>query len=291
MNKTFENKKFVLLDGAMGTYLEKIGFKGITPEIANIEKPEIVEKIHKEYCESGAEIILTNTFGANRQILKKKGLEDKLEEIIKTGSEIAFKVKEKFGNILIAGDIGPTGQLLHPYGNLKIDQAKNIYEEIGKIFEKTDVDFLILETFQDLEELKIAYDVLKENTKFFIVPCLTFSYGREYRTLMGQKVENYVKWAEDNKISVIGSNCGLSSDQMIGLVKIIRNLTGINLWIKPNAGKPKFKEGKIEYQENIEEFTRNCLKILEMGVKFIGGCCGTTPLYIKSLKNKLNETC
>ncbi len=287
MDKIFENKKFVILDGAMGTYLEKLGFKGITPEIANIEESEIVKRIHTEYCECGSEIILTNTFGANRKILEKKKLIDKFEKIIKDAFKIASSVKEKFKNVLIAGDIGPTGELLTPYGNLEVNEAKNIFKEIGKNFEETAVDFLVLETFQDLEELKIAFDTLRENTDFFIVPCLTFTYGREYRTLMGQKIEDYVKWAENNKVSIIGSNCGLSSGEMIEFVKIIKELTGLTLWIKPNAGKPQISEGKIVYQENIEEFSKNCLNIVENRVKFIGGCCGTTPLHIKNLKEIL----
>ncbi|MCM8786143.1 MAG: homocysteine S-methyltransferase family protein [Candidatus Omnitrophica bacterium] len=294
MNKLFKNffiKKHIILDGAMGSYLEKLGFKDITPEIANIKNPEIVEKIHYQYCESGAEIILTNTFGANRIILDKKKLKDRFEEIIVNGFKIAFKVKEKFKDVLIAGDIGPTGELLTPYGNLEIKEAESVFKEIGKIFQKTDVDFLVLETFQDLEELKIAYNTLKENTHFYIVPCLTFAYGKEYRTLMGQKIDEYLKWAEKNKISIIGSNCGLSSKEIIGLVEIIRSITDLELWMKPNAGIPKIKNGKIEYQESIEEFVENCVKIAKIGVKFIGGCCGTTPLYIKNLKYKLDETC
>jgi len=288
--KFFENKNFVILDGAMGTYLEKIGFKGITPEIANIEKREVVERIHYEYCESGAEIILTNTFGANRNILRKKKLEEKFEEIIKEGFSAAFKIKNEFKNVLIAGDIGPTGELLFPYGNIKPEEVEKIFYEVGKIFEDTGVDFLVLETFQDLEELKIAYNTLKEKTSFFVVPCLTFNPGKDYRTLMGQKIEDYIKWTHDNKISIVGSNCGLNSEQMVEFVRIIRDLTEKDLWIKPNSGKPVIKNGKIEYEENIEKFVENCFKMVKSGVKFIGGCCGTTPLYIKNLKIKLNET-
>ena len=292
MNRIFfENKNYFILDGAMGTYLEKIGFKGITPEIANIEKREIVERIHYEYCESGAEIILTNTFGANRNILKKKKLEDKFEKIIKEGFYAAFKIKNEFKNVLIAGDIGPIGELIFPYGNIEPKEVEKIFYEVGKIFEETEVDFLVLETFQDLEELKIAYTTLKEKTSFFIIPCLTFNSGKEFRTLMGQKIEDYIKWSYENKISIIGSNCGLNSEEMFEFVKIIRNLTDVDLWIKPNSGKPVIKNGKIEYKENMEKFTENCFKMVKVGVKFIGGCCGTTPLYIKNLKDKLNESC
>ncbi|MCS7180068.1 MAG: homocysteine S-methyltransferase family protein [bacterium] len=283
----FKDRKFVILDGAMGTYLEKIGFKGITPEIANIERKEIVKKIYLEYCESGSEIILTNTFGANRISLNKKKLGEKIEEIIYKGVYTCLEIKDKFKDILIAGDIGPTGELLEPYGNLEIKEAKKIFYEVGKIFVKTKIDFLVLETFQDLEELKIAYETLKENTSFLIIPCLTFSYGKEFRTLMGQKVDDFVKWAENNKILIIGSNCGLNSKEMLELVKIMKDLTGLNLWIKPNAGSPKILNGKITYPENIEEFGNNCQQIIDRGTKFIGGCCGTTPLYIKYLKENL----
>ncbi|MCM8785027.1 MAG: homocysteine S-methyltransferase family protein [Candidatus Omnitrophica bacterium] len=290
MEKIFEkfrNKNFVILDGAFGTYIEKKGFKGITPEIANIERPEIVEKIHLEYCESGSEIILTNTFGANRKILNKKKIEDKFYNIIYKGVDIILKVKDKFKDIFIGGDIGPLGEFLQPYGDVGIKEAKEIFYEVGKVFGKTKVDFLVLETFQDIEELKIAYETLKESTSFLIIPCLTFNLGKEYRTLMGQKVEEYIKWAENNKISIVGSNCGLNSKEMLGLVEIMKDLTDLTLWIKPNAGKPRIVNGKIEYQENIDEFTENCLKIVEKGVKFIGGCCGTTPSYIKNLKDVL----
>jgi 5-methyltetrahydrofolate--homocysteine methyltransferase len=155
------------------------------------------------------------------------------------------------------------------------------------VFKKSGVDFLVLETFQDIEELKIAYETLRENTSFFIIPCLTFTYGREYRTLMGQTIEEYVKWALDNKVSIIGSNCGLSSEEMTGLVRIMRELSDLKLWIKPNAGKPQIQEGKIKYQEGIEEFTENCKNMVKNGAKFIGGCCGTTPSYIKKLKEVL----
>lgn len=283
------NKKIVILDGAMGTYLNQLGFKGITPEIANIEFPELVEKIHYEYCENGAEIILTNTFGANRRILKRKKLDEKFEEIIEKGVEISLKIKEKFPDIFVAGDIGPTGELLHPYGDLERKEAEILFYETGKLLEKNGVDLLVLETFQDLEELKIAYETLKNSTSLFIVPCLTFFPGKEYRTLMGQKIEDFVKWAEENKISLIGSNCGVSSEEMIGIVKEIRKLSNIELWIKPNAGKPKISGNGIEYEESIEKFGNNCKIMVETGVKFIGGCCGTTPGHIKYLKDILKR--
>ncbi len=284
-----KNEKWIILDGAMGTYLEKLEFKGITPEVANIENPDIVERIHLEYCQNGAEIILTNTFGANRIILKKKKLEDKFEEIIDKGVDIAEKVKEKFENVLIAGDIGPTGEILKPYGNFGIEETKKVFYEVGRIFENKNVDFLILETFQDLEELKIAYETLRENSSLFIIPCLTFTSGKEFRTLMGQRIDDFIKWAEESGVEIVGSNCGVDSKEMLNMVKIMRDKTNLTLWIKPNAGKPVLLKGKIEYPESIEEFGKNCFEMVKLGVKFIGGCCGTTPAYIGYLKSILTQ--
>ena len=284
------NKKVVLLDGAMGTYLEKKGYKGITPEYGCIEVPELIEEIHTEYVKNGAEIILTNTFGANKLRLSKKKLEDKLEEINSKATEIAKRVKEKFKHVKIAGDIGPTGELIYPYGNLEKEKAGEVFGEQGKILEKNGVDFLLLETFQDLEELKIAYYYLKEKTSLPIIPCLTFNKGKEYRTLMGQRVEDFVKWAEEEKIEVIGTNCGIGSAQMKEVVKEFRNLTEKPLWVKPNAGMPEIISGRVVYPETVEEFGKNCMEMSET-VDFIGGCCGTTPEYIRFIKENLNGSC
>ncbi|HDN97732.1 MAG TPA: 5-methyltetrahydrofolate--homocysteine methyltransferase [bacterium] len=283
-------KKVIILDGAMGTYISSLSFKEKTPEIANIIKPDLVKRIHKEYVEAGADIILTNTFGANRARLKVKGLVDKIEEINKNGAEIAKEVKREYPGILIAGDIGPSGDFLQPYGNLKKEDAEMIYTEQGEILKSSGVDFILLETFSDLEELKIAYRSIKENVNMCVVPCMTFT-SKNYRTIMGQGIEDFIMWAEEEGEKIIGINCGMGSKEMKG---IVRKLEGkdIILWVKPNAGMPELSEGKIIYPESPEEFVENCVEMVKMGIKFIGGCCGTNPEYIKLLKNRIyNEAC
>ena len=282
------NKKITLIDGAIGTYLTKKGYNGITPELACIERDDLVEEIHTEYVESGAEIILTNTFGANKARLSKKKLEDKHQIINEKSIEIATKVKNK-KNILIAGDIGPTGELLYPYGNIKQEECEEIFFSQAKFFIGK-VDIIVLETFTDLSELKIAYSILKKNFQITIIPCLSFQIGKEYKTIMGNTIEDYINWTKDMDVKVIGINCGVGSEQMKEIVKKISFITEKPLWVKPNAGIPQLLHGKVVYPESKEKFAENCLYMCKnFPVEFIGGCCGTDPSYIKHLKEKINE--
>ncbi|HOV22094.1 MAG TPA: homocysteine S-methyltransferase family protein [bacterium] len=282
------NKKITLIDGAIGTYLTKKGYKGLTPELACIERDDLVEEIHTEYVESGAEIILTNTFGANKARLSKKKLEDKHQIINEKSIEIATKVKNK-KNILVAGDIGPTGELLYPYGNIKQEECEEIFLSQAKFFIGK-VDIIVLETFTDLSELEIAYSILKKNFQITIIPCLSFQIGKEYRTVMGNTIEDYISWTRNIEVKIIGINCGVGSEQMKEIVKKIYSLTEKSLWVKPNAGIPKLLHGEVIYPENKEEFVENCLFMCKnFPVEFIGGCCGTDPSYIKHLKEKINE--
>jgi len=283
-----KNKKINILDGAIGTYLEKKGYNGLTPELACIENPKLVEEIHNEYVESGAEIILTNTFGANKFRLSKKNLDDKYQIINEVGIEIALNVKRK-KNILIAGDIGPTGELLYPYGNMTENQCEDAFLSQSMFFIGK-VDIIVLETFTSLFELKIAYSSFKKSLEMPIVPCLSFQNGTNYRTMMGDKIEDYIKWAEEEKVEIIGTNCGVGSEQMKEIVKKIDSLTEKPLWIKPNAGIPEILKDKVVYPENKEKFVENCFYICKnFNVQFIGGCCGTDPSYIKYLKEKIYE--
>jgi len=264
MNLTdlIKERKVIILDGAMGTYISSLSFKEKTPEIANLIKPELVKRIHTEYVEAGADIILTNTFGANRARLSVKGLVDKIEQINKKGVEIAKEIKSKFPGILIAGDIGPSGDFLEPYGNLKKEDAERIYIEQGEILKKSGVDFIVLETFSDLAELKIAYNSIKERVDIPVVPCITFTSGN-YRTIMGQEIKDVVMWAEKENVKIIGINCGMGSNEMKEVVKEVEN-RDIVLWVKPNAGIPELSEGKIIYPESPEQFVENCIEMVKM---------------------------
>ncbi len=284
-----ENGKVVVTDGAMGTYLEHLSYKGQTPELAVIESPYLVKKIHTEYIEAGAQVILTDTFGGNRLRLSKKKIGEMIKEINSKAAEIASDVRKNYHDILVAGDIGPTGEILEPYGDLTKNDAEKVFVEQAEILQEGGVDFILLETFQDLEELKSAFYSIREKLNLFVLPCISLNPGVEFRTLMGQKIEDIVGFAEKEKTGVLGINCGIKSREMVKVVQNVRKITDVPLWIKPNAGVPELSGGKVIYPETKEEFTDNCIEMVNLGISFIGGCCGSTPEYIALLKAKLNE--
>jgi 5-methyltetrahydrofolate--homocysteine methyltransferase len=288
IRQVIEKESVIITDGSMGAYLQELGYLGITPECASIDMPDLVASVHKEYIESGSSVILTNTFGANKKRLARKNLANKIEDINIKSGEIAKRVSSQYKGILVAGDIGPSGELLEPYGNLTTKEAEEIFVSQAKLLQETGVDLILLETFQDLKEIEVAYNSIKAKYDCFIIPSLTLSSGGENRTLMGQKIEDLLEWAE--KIGVLGINCGLTSIEMKSVVSKIRKISEIPLWIKPNAGIPQVSDGNITYPESIEEFTENCVEMVNKGIKFIGGCCGTTPKYIKNLKKVIYET-
>ncbi|MCK9265440.1 homocysteine S-methyltransferase family protein [bacterium] len=288
IRQVIEKEGVIITDGSMGAYLQELGYLGITPECASIDMPDLVASVHKEYIESGASVILTNTFGANKKRLARKNLANKIEDINIKSGEIAKRVSSQYKGILVAGDIGPSGEFLEPYGNLTMKEAEDIFVYQAKFLQETGVDLILLETFQDLKEIEVAYNSIKAKYDCFIIPSLTLSSGGENRTLMGQKIEDLLEWAE--KIGVLGINCGLTSREMESVVSKIRKISEIPLWVKPNAGIPQVSDGNITYPESIEEFTENCVEMVNKGIKFIGGCCGTTPKYIKNLKKVIYET-
>lgn len=288
IRELIKSKSIVLTDGSMGTYLEQLGYKGKTPELAVFESPELVKRVHREYIEAGAQIILTDTFGANNLRLFRKKIEGKFGEINAMAVQIASDVRTLYDKVLIAGDIGPTGEILEPYGNLTKKEAGRVFSAQSKVLCKSGVDFILLETFQDLEELKTAFYSIREKTDVFVLPSITLNTGIEYRTLMGQKIEDVVEFIERENIGIMGVNCGIKSKEMLNVVRRIRKISSsIALWIKPNAGIPEISAGNMVYPETKEEFTDNCMEIVRYGVNFIGGCCGTTPEYIKLLKKKV----
>ena len=289
IKELLDSKRVVITDGSMGTYLQQKGCNAETPEMANLQHRELVRDIHSEYIRAGAQIIVTNTFGANRLRLTRKNLQSSLHDINSSAAKIASEASKTSSGTMVAGDIGPTGEILEPYGDMQRDSAFETFSEQADILDKGGVDFLLLETFQDLEELKIAYRAATEKTGKTALPSFSFSSGREFRTMMGNSIEEIIAWAESENLEILGINCGLKSGETIPLVEKFLSLTGISIWIKPNAGMPHVKEGVTSYPETPEEFSRNCSEMALKGVRFIGGCCGTTPGYISALAKRIDE--
>ena len=271
-------KKRFYFDGAMGTMLQNRGLKlGEIPEIYNITHPELIEGIHREYLEAGSHFVTTNTFGANRYKMQKS--EYTVEEIITKGIEIAKQAKIDFPNTYVALDVGPCGKVLRPVGDISFEECYEVFKEQVIIGEKAGADVILLETFTDLYELKAAVLAAKENTSLPIF--CTMSFEENGRTFFGTSLESMVLTMEGLGVSAIGLNCSLGPKQLKPIVEKLMKIAHIPVMVQPNAGLPSMKKGQMHYDIDQEEFAQILKEFAELGVSILGGCCGTTPEYIR----------
>ena len=254
-------------DGGMGSMLNLRA--GELPEKLNIAEPERVFAVHKGYAEAGAEYITANTFGANS--LKY----DNVAELVKAGVALAKKAGKK-----VALDIGPTGKLLKPMGDLDFERAVELFSEVV-VAGKDDSDVIIIETMSDTYELKAAVLAAKENSDLPVITSMIFD--EKGRLLTGGDVKSAAAMVEGLGVDVIGINCGLGPKQMLELVKELRNCTSLPILVMPNAGLPESVDGKTVYNVSPEEFAQDMEEIAKIGVSYLGGCCGTTPEHIKAM--------
>lgn len=267
----------IILDGAMGTMLQNSGLEaGALPELLNIEKPELIESIHRKYIEAGSQIVYANTFGANSYKLKNKNV----LEIVGAGISIAKKACE--GKALAALDIGPVGQLLEPSGTLKFEEAYDIFKE--QIIAGEKADLIVFETMTDLYELKAAVLAAKENSDKPIMCTMTFE--ENYRTFTGCCASSMALVLNGLGVDAIGINCSLGPQQLSPICEELLRWTDLPVILKPNAGLPDPITG--EYDITPEMFAEQMKTAAEKGVKILGGCCGTSPEYIAALKKALN---
>lgn len=274
-------KEFVLLDGAMGTLIQKSGVKyDSVPETLNITHPELIESFHKAYADAGSDIVYANTFGANGYKLKESGYS--VDEIIKSGVENAKKAVQGT-DCLVALDIGPIGQLLEPAGSLSFDSAYDYFKE--QIVAGQDADVIVFETMTDLYELKAAVLAAKENSDKPIIATMTFE--RNGRTFTGVSPAAMAVTLTGLGVDALGVNCSLGPDELEGVVSEISKYTDLPLVIKANAGLPD--PNSNEYDILPDKFADCVADLLKYGVKIIGGCCGTTPEYIAEIRKILAD--
>ncbi|RKD34180.1 homocysteine S-methyltransferase family protein [Thermohalobacter berrensis] len=276
----------LVFDGAMGTMLIEEGLKAEDcPEKLNIEKPEIIKDIHRLYIEAGADVITTNTFGGNRIKLAEYGLEKVLKEINKNAVKIAKEAaKEK--NCLIAASIGPTGKFVEPMGELSFDHAYEIFKEQIKVLAKEGPDFIIFETFSDLGELRAGVIAAKDVCDIPIICSLTFEGER---TLTGVTPASAAVVLESLGVEAIGANCSGGPKELFPAVKELAKTTELPIIFQPNAGLPSLKNKKVIYSLNSDEFITYIEPYLNLGVNVFGACCGSTPDFIKKLKDRLKD--
>ncbi len=276
-------KKVVILDGAMGTMLQNSGLKiGEKPEMLNLTNPQIVYNIHKAYLESGADIIYTNTFGANRIKMK----DYPYQEAIEKGIEIARWAVNDLGYGKIALDMGSIGELLEPIGSLSFDEAYDIYKEIVLIA-KDQVDLFVIETMSDLYELKAAVLAVKENCTLPVIT--TMSFDQSLRTFAGCPIEAMIATMEGLGVNALGVNCSLGPKQLEEIVNVLTKKCSLPIILKPNAGLPFIRNGVTEYDVSAEEFAEVMAGYVQRGVSIVGGCCGTTDKYIEKLAQKVKN--
>lgn len=281
-------REVVVTDGATGTWLAEKGelLPGQPPELLNLSNPKAIRKIHQEYLEAGSEIILTNTFGANPFKLARLNLAEKTEEI---NRQAVILAREARGNTraLIAGDIGPSGELLAPLGNISAADLSSKYQKVVSVLADGGVDLFLLETFSSIKEAEIIAETVLKIRSLPVVVSLTFAIGRRGpRTLMGESPNDAAR-IFGNSIFSLGTNCGGSSREALTIISALKKETNLPLWAKPNAGRPQVSEGKTVFPESPETMANLAKELADAGAKFIGGCCGTTPAHIRAVKNHL----
>ena len=276
-------KELLYFDGGMGTLLQERGLQpGELPETWNLLHAEEIREIHRKYIEAGSDIVLTNTFGANA--LKFHDDAYSLEEIVNAAVGHVKAAAEQAGNgrrIYTALDIGPTGKLLKPMGDLDFETAYEAYKEVMIYGEKAGADLIHIETMSDTYELKAAVLAAKENTSLPVFA--TTIFDERGKLLTGADVPSVVALLEGLRVDAFGINCGMGPEQMIPILEQITKYSSLPVIVKPNAGLPKQKNGQTYYDVSPEEFAEVMKKIGEMGAVVIGGCCGTTPDHIKAM--------
>ena len=284
-------KKTILADGAMGTMLHArgIGFDSCFDEL-NLTNPAAVAEVHREYIEAGAELVITNTFGANRFKLSKHGLQDDVAEVNRAGVELAKRiVAASFKDVWIAGDIGPLGVRIAPYGRVKPEEAREAFAEQVKALAESGADLIIIETMSDLYEIKEAIAAAKENSSLPIIASVTFT--RDDRTLLGDDPAKVAHRLASAGADVIGVNCSGGPSQLLRILKQMRQAEpSAKFWVKPNAGWPEQVSGRIMYPADAEYFGDYALLFREAGANIVGGCCGTTPQHIAAMKKSLEAS-
>ena len=283
------NERILILDGAMGSMLLAQGFPAGTPlEIWNIDHPEKIMKIHKDYFEAGSDAVFTNTFGGSALKLSAYKHGSSIEEYNRKAVEIAMEVCPEDG--YLGGDIGPSGVFLPPVGNGTVEQYEANFYEQAQFLAKAKVDFFVIETMIDIRESVAAVKAAKKAANLPVFASIAYQKKpKGYFTVMGDTVEKCVKELEKAGADVIGANCSIASDEMVDLITQINQYTNLPILAKPNAGKPELVKGKTVYNAKPEDFANDLIQMIEAGARAVGGCCGSTPEFIKEIKHLVNK--
>ena len=277
----------LLFDGAMGTMLMKAGQGSLkTPILLNLDEPQLVEDIHRQYYDAGADAVITNTFGGSPLKLSADGLQDQMDELNREAVRLTRQAcpEGKF----VAGDIGPSGKMMQPLGEVAPqDMQENFFSQAEALID-AGVDLIIIETMYSLEEAVAAVQGVRKAGDILLLVSMTYTKNKNgFFTVMGEDISRCVSELEEAGADMMGANCTLNSTDTIDLTRDLRAATDRPLLIQPNAGKPVTTKGVTYYEQTPAEFAADAAEIRAAGADMIGGCCGTTPEFIAAVKEEL----
>ncbi|MFZ4511127.1 MAG: homocysteine S-methyltransferase family protein [Candidatus Nanopelagicales bacterium] len=279
----------LLGDGAMGTMLQDLGNdEGGAPELWNVERVDIVEGVLEGYASSGSRLLTTNTFGGTRARLQMHGLEDRVEELNQAAAALARSVADRHPGTFVLGDIGPSGELMEPMGDLTIDSAAELFAEQVRGLVAGGVDGILIETMSDLSEVEAAVTAARKEAPGLPV-FATLSFDTNLRTMMGVSPAMAVQAISDMGVDVVGANCGRGLDEMrIIAAQLAEAGAGrVRLMVQSNAGLPKLQGDTFVFDGTPEEMAGYAVEMRDLGFTVIGACCGSTPAHIAAMRDAL----
>lgn len=281
--RVLQGEEKLLFDGAMGTTLQAQGLStpGQLADLLCISSPDAISAIHRSYVEAGAHVATTNTFNANRDTLRKAGADATVEEIYAAAVACARAAEPRY----VAADIGSTGQMLEPYGDLEHEDAYELFAEQARAGEAAGADFILIETIPDVTEAEIAIRAAKDNTDLPVFASMTFEENGF--TLMGESIENATERMEAAGADVVGINCSHGPHTLKPQIATMADVATKPVLVQPNAGMPEFENGQVVYRMDPAEFAAAVGEMLAEGVTIFGSCCGSTPAFTTELATHL----
>ena len=288
LSQRFGDSSPVLLDGAMGTLLQDRGLAdGGAGELWNVERPEVVRACHEEYARAGAQVLTTNTFGGTRPRLQMHGLEDRVHELNRAAAALAREVADDH-DVLVAGDLGPTGELLEPLGTLTEEDAAQLFEEQLRGLVEGGIDLVLIETMSDLAEVRAAVTAARRVAPDVPVVA-TLSFDTNLRTMMGVRPGDAVTALAAEGVDAVGANCGRGPEEMAAIAAQLAEARpeGLLLAAQSNAGLPQVVGDHFEYDASPDVMSAHAEELRSLGIDLVGGCCGSTPAHVAAMATAL----
>jgi 5-methyltetrahydrofolate--homocysteine methyltransferase len=279
----------LLFDGSTGTELQGRGLPaGEPPDLANLKHADLVRELHLDYIDAGSAVIETNTFGGTESRLEQYGGIDLVEKINSIAAKIALEAAGK--KIKVVGSVGPLGKLIEPYGDVKRDKAKSMFEKQIRILISSGIETFVIETMMSIEEALIALEAARLAGASEVGVTLTFQRsGDKIVTAFGESVSYCIHKLEEAGADFVGSNCGTGFDDMLAVAEEIRRSTTLPVLVQPNAGIPTVENSKVKYPGSPSQFGKFVERACQIGVEMVGGCCGTTPSHIAEARRVIDS--